>query len=104
MQALIASLQEACSAPVLTGADISEKHQQNCSAEAPGMPLAVVRPASTDEGAAVLRVCAAAGQPVVVQGGLSGLCGGANPRANEVALSLERLQGIEEIDAASMTM
>ncbi|MDY6984219.1 MAG: FAD-binding oxidoreductase [Pseudomonadota bacterium] len=104
MQALIASLQEACSSPLLTGTDITEKHQHDWSAETPGIPVAVVRPASTDEVAAVMRVCAAAGQPVVVQGGLSGLCGGGNPRANEVALSLERLQGIEEIDAASMTM
>lgn len=104
MQALIATLQQACSAPILTGADISAKYQHDWSAETPGVPLAVVRPASTDEVAAVLRACCAAGQPVVVQGGLSGLCGGGNPRANEVSLSLERLQGIEEIDAASMTM
>jgi FAD/FMN-containing dehydrogenase len=104
MQALFASLQEACSSPVLTGDEITEKYQHDWSAETPGTPIAVVRPSSTAEVAAVMRVCSAAAQPVVVQGGLSGLCGGANPRGNEVALSLERLQGIEEIDAASMTM
>ena len=40
----------------------------------------------------------------MVQGGLTGLCGGATPQDEEVALSLERLSGIEELDQASMTM
>lgn len=104
MNTLITNLQQAVSSPVLTGTDISAKYQHDWSAEAPGIPVAVVRPTSTDEVAAIMRVCSAANQPVVVQGGLSGLCGGGNPRANEVAISLERLQGIEEIDQASMTM
>jgi FAD/FMN-containing dehydrogenase len=101
---LIAQLHSAVSSPVLTGADISAKYQHDWSAETPGVPVAVVRPSSTEEVAAILRLCSAAGQSVVVQGGLSGLCGGGNPRANELAISLERLQGIEEIDTASMTM
>lgn len=104
MQDLIAHLQQAVSAPVLTGADVSEKYQHDWSSEPAGIPLAVVRPASTAEVSALLKVCSAAGQPVVIQGGLSGLCGGGNPRAGEVALSMERLTGIEELDAASMTM
>ena len=104
MPSLIASLQQAVASPVLSGAEISAKYQHDWSAETPGVPVAVVRPSSTDEVAAILKLCHAAGQPVVVQGGLSGLCGGGNPRANEVALSLELLHGIEEIDSASMTM
>jgi len=32
------------------------------------------------------------------------LCGGGNPRDGELAISLERLSGIEELDTASMTM
>jgi FAD/FMN-containing dehydrogenase len=101
---LIDQLQNALSSPVLSGADISAKYHHDWSGEVPGIPVAVVRPASTEEVSAILKLCFAVGQPVVVQGGLSGLCGGGNPRANELALSLERLHGIEEIDAASMTM
>jgi FAD/FMN-containing dehydrogenase len=37
--------------------------------------------------------------PVVTQGGLTGLCAGAHPDAGELALSLERLTGVEEVDA-----
>src|SRR5690606_15117264 len=80
------------------------RYQHDWSAEAPGLPLALLRPGSTEEVAAILKLCCEAGQPVVVQGGLSGLCGGGNPRSNEVAISVERLQGIEEVDTASMTM
>ena len=43
-------------------------------------------------------------QKVVVQGGLSGLAGGATPQHNEIALSLERMSGIETIDPTSMTL
>ena len=38
------------------------------------------------------------------QGGLTGLCRGAAPEAGWVAISLERMVGIEEIDPASATM
>jgi len=40
----------------------------------------------------------------VTQGGLTGLAGGAHPQAGEIALSLERMSGIEEIDPASATL
>ncbi len=68
------------------------------------LPAALVRPASTDEIAAVLRICHAAGQPVVPHGGLTGLVDGASTRPNEIALSLERMNRIEEIDTESRTM
>jgi FAD/FMN-containing dehydrogenase len=92
------------SVPLLTGTDISERYQHDWSCEAAGIPIAVARPASTAEVSAILQVCHEHGQPVVVQGGMSGLCGGANPRGEELAMSLERLSGIEEIDHAAMTM
>jgi FAD/FMN-containing dehydrogenase len=61
---------------------------------------ALVRPATTAEVAAVLRACQTARQPVVVQGGLSGLVHGADAKPHEVILSLERMQAVEEIDQA----
>jgi FAD/FMN-containing dehydrogenase len=104
MQALIEQLQQLLSVAPLQGSDISERYQHDWSCETPGMPLAVLRPASTAEVSAILKLCHAHSQPVVVQGGMSGLCGGANPRSGEVAISMERLQGVEEIDTAAMTM
>lgn len=104
MQRLIEELNKLVSVPLLSGADISERYQHDWSCEAPGMPIAVARPASTAEVSAILQLCHQHAQPVVVQGGMSGLCGGANPRSGELAISLERLNGIEEIDQAAMTM
>ena len=104
MHTLIDELKAAVSSPVLEGADITARYQHDWSSETPGVPVAVVRPQSTAELSAILRICNAHAQPVVVQGGLSGLCGGGNPREGEVAISMELLNGIEEIDTASMTM
>lgn len=89
---------------VLSGGDVSDKYSHDWSAEPAHRPWAVVRPAGTEEVAAVLRLCTAHNQPVVVQGGLTGLCGGGIPAGGEIALSLERLAGVEEVDADAMTM
>src|SRR5690606_25866667 len=69
-----------------------------------GRPLAVALPRDTAEVSAVLQVCHAERVPVVAQGGLTGLAGGATPAADWVVLSLERLRGIEEIDPAAATL
>lgn len=72
--------------------------------EGPCLARAVVRPSSTEQVSAVLRLCHAADQPVVVQGGMTGLVDGAVPTSDELALSLERLTGIEEVDVVGRTM
>ena len=89
---------------ILTGDDVSERYRVDFTGENEQMPLAVVRPSSTEEVALILRTCSELGQPVVVQGGMTGLAGGATPKQGEIALSLERLSGIEEVDPASMTV
>lgn len=89
---------------VLTNGEISERYSVDFTGENSQMPLAVVRPGSTEEVSTVLRTCSELGQPVVVQGGMTGLAGGSTPRPGEIAVSLERLSGIEEVDTASMTL
>ncbi|MEX2523427.1 MAG: FAD-binding oxidoreductase [Gammaproteobacteria bacterium] len=89
---------------VLTGDTVSERYSADWSGENPVMPGAVLRPADTEELSRILQACYESGQPVVVQGGLTGLAGGATPREGEIAVSLERMSGIEEIDSDSMTM
>ena len=71
-----------------------------------GRALAVVRPGSTAEVAAVVRACAAQGTAVVPQGGNTGLVGGGVPDASgtQVLLSLARLNRVRAIDAANLTM
>lgn len=67
-------------------------------------PLAVARPKTVDELSRVLAYCHEHSWPVTVQGGLTGLCGGATPRSGEIALSLERLAAIDEFDAKADCM
>lgn len=88
----------------LTGDRIPEAARSDASRTGRALPLAVLRPATVEEVSAALALCHAAGQPVVPQGGMTGLAGGANPRAGDIALSLQRLSGIEEIDAEAATM
>jgi FAD/FMN-containing dehydrogenase len=67
-------------------------------------PRAIIRPRNTEEVAAALSICNQYRQPVVTQGGLTGLVGGANLRDGELALSLERMNHIVESDRTSSTM
>ncbi|HEX2544706.1 MAG TPA: FAD-binding oxidoreductase [Ramlibacter sp.] len=71
-----------------------------------GKALAVVRPASTDEVAQVVRACAAAGTPIVPQGGNTGLVVGGVPdeSGREIVLSLTRMNRVRSVDAANLTM
>ena len=103
-QAITRLIEELGANVILTGADISGKYHADSSGSTAQPPVAVARPASTAQVSTILRLCSAANQKVVVQGGLTGLCGGATPQEKEMALSLERLHGIEELDRESMTM
>ncbi len=62
----------------------------------------MVRPASTEEVIAVVLACAAAGAPVIPQGGNTGLVGGSVPRAvaagPQVVVSTLRLRDLEPVD------
>ena len=71
-----------------------------------GRAALVVRPATTEEVAEVVRICHDAQVALVPQGGNTGLCGGSIPDAsgNQVVLSLTRMRRIREIDLANETI
>ena len=85
----------------LTDPDLRASYETDWTRRFSGSALAVVRPGSTQEVAAVLRACAAVGVGVVPQGGNTGLVGGSVPRGGEVVVSLTRLDAIEALDADS---
>ena len=66
----------------------------------------VVRPASTAEVAAVVRLCAEARVAIVPQGGNTGLSGGSVPSGarREIVLSLSRLNRIRALDPLNDTL
>jgi FAD/FMN-containing dehydrogenase len=86
---------------VLLDDDLRAGFETDWTGRFTGRSVCVVRPGTTDEVAAVLRVCASAGAKVVVQGGNTGLVGGGIPAGGEVLLSTSRLTSLGEIDVAS---
>jgi len=71
-----------------------------------GRARCVVKPASTEEVAAVVALCAQERIPMVPQGGNTGLVGGATPLhdGQAVVINLSRMKRIREIDAANNTL
>ncbi len=91
-------------AHVITDPDVAAPYSQDWTRRWSGKPIAVVRPGSTEEVAAVMAAPSAAGVPVVPQGGNTGLVGGGVPQDGELVLSLRRLTRIEPVDELSRTV
>jgi FAD/FMN-containing dehydrogenase len=92
-------------ANVLAGAD-AQPYLTDWRKRYVGRALAVVRPGSTDEVAAVVRACTAARAPMVPQGGNTGLVGGGTPdgSGSAVVISLQRMSRVRAIDTANDTL
>ena len=71
-----------------------------------GATRLVVRPASTEEVAAVVRICAEAKLAIVPQGGNTGLVGGGVPPEDgrNIVLALGRMNRIRAVDPVNFTM
>jgi len=100
VEALIEALGAEC---VLTGEDVRQRaagiwRRDTIQAKA------LIRPRTTEEVSQALRVCHQWGQPVVAHGGLTGLVHSADTCADDVVLSLERMNRIEQINGMDRTM
>ena len=86
---------------VLTDPDLKASAEVDWTGRWRGTARAVVRPGAPGEVAAVLAACAAAGVPVVPQGGNTGLVGGGVPAGVDgaVVLSTRRLSGLAPVAA-----
>ncbi|MEG2582461.1 FAD-binding oxidoreductase [Comamonas sp.] len=105
-QQLIATLRGIVGdAHVLTDGDLSA-YEQDWRKRVHGKALAVVRPASTQEVAAVVKACAQADTPIIAQGGNTGLSVGSTPdnSGQQVVLSLLRMQALRQLDADNLTV
>ncbi|MEN3367532.1 MAG: hypothetical protein V7606_4806 [Burkholderiales bacterium] len=71
-----------------------------------GAARCVVKPASTEETAAVVALCARHRIPMVPQGGNTGMCGGATPgkSGREIILNMSRMNKILDIDVRNNTL
>ncbi|WP_239025133.1 FAD-binding oxidoreductase [Rhodoligotrophos defluvii] len=89
---------------IVLGEDIPAKHYADWTRLPPVRPLALARPRTVAQVSAILRACHETRTPVVPQGGLTGLVGGAHPVPGCVALSLDRMVGVDDVDPVAGTM
>ena len=105
MSDLIARLTDVVGdAHVLTGDVLASDYTHDeALGMAPVRPLAVVRPGTTAEVAALLRVADELGVPVTARGTGTGMSGACIPLADGIVVSFERMAAILEIDTANHT-
>jgi FAD/FMN-containing dehydrogenase len=91
---------------VLTGESDTAPYTTDWRRQYSGVALGVVRPASTAEVSAAVRLCAQAAIAIVPQGGNTGLSGGSVPtgKTHEIVLSLSRMNRIRHLDALNDTL
>ena len=69
-----------------------------------GRPLAVARPGSTEQVAALVRLCARHRLGMVPQGGHTGLVGGGSALDGELIISFERLRAVRNLDTVDASV
>src|SRR5512139_580650 len=65
---------------------------------------AIVRPRATEDVSRALAICHRHGQTVIAHGGLTGLVGSALTQPDDVVISLERMNRIEDVNTVDRTM
>jgi FAD/FMN-containing dehydrogenase len=83
---------------VVTDPEVLAPHLTDWTGRFTGSAAAVVRPATTDEVAAVVAAARGHGVALVPQGGNTGLVGGAVPDAGAVVIDLRGLGGVVDVD------
>ena len=107
MADLVARLHAIVGAPnVITNASDAAPYLTDWRGNYVGRAIAIVRPANSEEVAAVVNLCAETSTPIVPQGGNTGMVGGGVPDNSGAAivLSLKRMNKIREIDLANNAM
>ncbi|MFM9851182.1 MAG: FAD-binding oxidoreductase [Sphingomonadaceae bacterium] len=86
--------------------EVSEKYHGDWLMRAgpDDVPLALARPKTSEQVSHLLAACNAARIPVVPQGGLTGLTGGAVPSKGALLVSMERMIDVEPVDVAAQTV
>ncbi len=87
---------------VLLGADVTARATSYWD-PSPTQALAIVRPETTEQVSAVLKICHDQDQAVVLAGGLTGVVEGAVAGPDDIVISLERMNQIEVVDELDNT-
>lgn len=91
------------SAGVLLGDDVAQR-SVDWFTGAPCRAKAIVRPRNTNQLSKVMALCYQADQPVVTHGGMTGIVHGGVASPQELVVSLELMNQIEEVDPVGSTI
>jgi FAD/FMN-containing dehydrogenase len=101
---MLNELKLALSDKVIDGEAVKERYCHIWQMDKPLEAKAVVLPRSTSDVSIALKICHKYDQTVVVHGGLTNLVGSTDTSENDVVISLEKMNTIEEVDEKSRTM
>ncbi|MEE9373778.1 MAG: FAD-binding oxidoreductase [Saprospiraceae bacterium] len=89
---------------VLTGASLADRYTHIWKMNHGLNAIGVVLPRTTEEISKTLKICNRYKQPINIHGGLTNLVGATETVENEIVISLEKMNKIEEVDERSRTM
>jgi len=84
--------------------DILMRFSHIWKTDEPLQAIAVTLPKTTKEVSEIVKLCSKYNQQIIVHGGLTNLVGGTETRKNQLVISLEKMNCIEEIDSQSKTI
>ncbi|MEO6985052.1 MAG: FAD-binding oxidoreductase [Paralcaligenes sp.] len=86
------------------GDDLERYLCDDSGVQCDGEPSMVFRPSMPGQVADIVRACHRENRALTIQGGRSGLAGGATPDKDDVVISLEQLDQVEEFDTDGGTI
>lgn len=105
MSQIVERFRSAIDASRVLGHDqLSERYSHIWEMDKPLKAKAVVLPINTEEVSAIMKICSSLNQSVVIHGGLTNLVGSTSSTAEDVVISLEKMDNILEVDEMSRTM
>lgn len=89
---------------ILVGDALKDRYSHIWQMDQPLKALCVLLPENTNQVSEIMKICYQNDLPVVPHGGLTNLVGSTETFGNEVVISTERMDRIEEIDKSSRTI
>lgn len=89
---------------IVSADEAGPRYREDPDGKAGVSPEFVLRPRTAGEVSDMLRLCNEAGQRLVIQGGRTGLAGGARVQPGEAVLSLEGMTSVEALDREAATI
>ena len=89
---------------LLINDEVSTRFSHIWKTDEPLQAIAVVLPKTTKEVSQVVKLCNKYDQQIIIHGGLTNLVGGTETQKNQLVISLEKMNLIEEIDSQSKTL